>query len=131
MLIFPTEPADAHLSRRFDDWNMQDLAADFSARRFALLPGEIDESLIGDRFDETVSQQTERKAERADRFRHWNSLLDFLVRKRAAGTDSTIIHERPACYLFCSVSDRDCWSAEASISPQMAYAQFRDLGAGT
>jgi hypothetical protein len=42
VLIFPAEAADAHLSGGFDDGDLENLAADFFVRRFALLLGQID-----------------------------------------------------------------------------------------
>ena len=67
MLVFPAKPAYAHLSGRFYNGDLEDLAADFSMRRFALLLGEIQEGLIGKRLDETIAQQIQRKAKGPDR----------------------------------------------------------------
>ena len=81
MLVLPTEPTYAHLSGRFHDRNLENLSADFPMGRFALLLGEIDEGLIGNGLDEAISQQIQRKAQRPDRLRLWNSLLNLIVRK--------------------------------------------------
>ena len=115
MLVFPTEPAYAHLSGRFHDRNLENLSADFPMRRFALLRGEIDEGLISNRLDEAISQHTQRKAKRPDVFCLWNSLLNFLVGKSSVGTNSTIIYQRPARDHFGSVRDWDFRIMEMSI----------------
>ena len=67
MLIFPAEAAYAHLSRRFHDGDIENLTADFPMRRFALLLGKINESLIGNGLDETIAQKIQGEAKRADR----------------------------------------------------------------
>jgi hypothetical protein len=99
--------------------------------RFALLLGEIDERLIGNRLDEAISQQIQRKAQRPDRLRLWNSLLNLIVRKSSVWTNSTIIYERPTRNHFGSVSDRNVRIAEVALWALMADAYFRDLGRGT
>ena len=122
MLVFPTEPAYTHLSGRFHDRNFENLSADFPMRRFALLHGEIDEGLISNRFDEAISQQTQRKAKRPDVFCLWNSLLNFLVGKSSVGTNRAIIHQRPARDHFGSARDWDFRIMEMSVWPLMANA---------
>ncbi len=87
-----------------------------------MLLGEIDEGLIGNRLDEAISQQIQRKAKRPDRLCLRNLLLNLIVRKSSVGTDSTIIHERPVRDYFGSVSDRDFRIAEVSLWPLMADA---------
>ena len=82
MLVFPTEPAYAHLSGRFHDRDLENLSADFPMRRFALLRGEIDEGLISNRLDEAISQQTQRKAKRPDRFLSLELALEFPCREK-------------------------------------------------
>src|ERR1700745_1962534 len=130
MLVLPTEPAYAHLSRRFYDRDLEDLAADFSVRGFALLLGEIDEGLIGDRLDEAISQQVQRKAKGPNRFCLRNSLLNLVVRKSSVGANRAIIHERSAADHLGSMIDRDVRIAEVSVRSLMADAQFGDLGGG-
>ena len=130
MLVFPTEPAYAHLPRRFYDWDLKDLAADFPVRGFALLLGEIDKGLVGDRLDEAIAQQIQRKAKRPDRFCLRNPLLNFVVRKSGVGANRAIIHERPAADHFGSMIDRDVRISEVSVWSLMADAQFGDLRSG-
>jgi hypothetical protein len=122
VLVFSAEPTYAHLSRRFHDGDLEHLAADFPMRRFALLLGEIDESLISNSLDETIAQQIQRKAKRPDRFCLRNSLLNLVVGKRAVGANRAIIHERPANDHFGSVSNRDFRIAEVSVRPLVADA---------
>jgi hypothetical protein len=55
VLVFPTEPAYAHLSGGFHDGDLENLSADFPMCRFALLLSEIDEGLIGNRLNEAIS----------------------------------------------------------------------------
>src|SRR5258708_35595908 len=57
VLVFPAEPPHAHLSGSFDDWHTKDLAAAFAMRRLALWLGKVQESLIGNGFDEAVTQK--------------------------------------------------------------------------
>ena len=122
MLVFPTEPTYAHLSRRFHDGDLKDLTADFPMRRLALLLGEIDQGLIGDCLDETIAQQIQRKAKRPDRFCLGNSLLNLVIRKSSVGANRAIIYQRPANDDFGSVSNRDFRIAEVSVRPLMADA---------
>jgi len=56
MLVFPSETAYTHLSGRFHDGDIQNLTADFSVRRFALLLGKINKGLIGNGLDEAIAQ---------------------------------------------------------------------------
>ena len=77
------------------------------------------------------NEEIQRKAKRPDRLCFRNSLLNLTVRNSGVGTNSAIIQQRPASDDFGSVSDRDFWSAEVSLWPQMADAQFRYLGGGT
>src|ERR1700736_1291945 len=127
MLIFPAEAAHAHLSGRFHDGNIENLTADFSMRRFALLLGKINERLIGNGFNEAIAQEIQREAECADRLGLWNAFLNFLVGKRRIGTNGAIIHQRPAGNDLCSVADWDVGSAKASVRPPMTDPQFRHL----
>jgi hypothetical protein len=60
------------------------------------LLGEVDEGFIGNRFDKAISQQAQRKAKRPDGLTLWNSLLNLLVGKSSVGTNSAIIHQKPA-----------------------------------
>jgi hypothetical protein len=122
VLVFPSEATYAHLSRRFHDRDLEDLAADFPMRRLALLLGEIDQGLIGNGFDETIAQQIQGKAKRSDRFCLRNALLNFVVRKSGVGANRAIIHERPACDYFGSVSNWDFRIAEVPVWPLMADA---------
>src|ERR1700747_601632 len=130
MLVLPTEPAYADLSRRFYDRDLEDLAADFAMRGFALLLGEIDERLVGERLDEAIAQQIQRKAKRPDRFCLRNPLLNLVVRKSSVGANRAIIHERPAADHFGSMIDRDVRISEVSVRSLMADAQFGDLRSG-
>ncbi len=54
MLILPTEAADSGLAGGFDHRDIKNLTADFVMAFLALLPGEVEESLIGNGFDETI-----------------------------------------------------------------------------
>ena len=81
MLVFPTEPAYAHLSGRFHDRNLENLSADFPMRRFALLRGEIDEGLISNRLDEAISQDSE-KGETSGCFLSLELALEFPCREK-------------------------------------------------
>ena len=116
MLIFPAEPAHGHLSGRFDDRDLEDLAADFPMGGFALLLREIDERLIGDRLNKAVAQQIQRKAKRADRLCVRYALLNFLVRKSGVGANGAVIHERAAGDYFGAVSDGD-FRIDGSVRP--------------
>src|SRR6202166_4398973 len=127
MLIFPAEAAHAHLSRRFHNGHIENLAADFPMRRFALLFGKINERLIGNGLNEAIAQKIQRQPECADRLGLWNAFLNFLVRKRPIGANGAIIHQRAASNDLCSVSDWDVGSAKAPVRSLMTDPQFRPL----
>ena len=96
MLILPTEPPDPGLARGFHDGNIQHLTADFAVRGLALVPGKINKSLVGKRFDEAVAQEIQRNARGPDCFGVGNPLLNFRVGERAAWTNGAkITRERP------------------------------------
>jgi hypothetical protein len=88
----------------------------------ALLLGEIDEGLIGNRLDEAIPQQIQGKAKRPDRLGLWNPLLNLIVRKSGIGANSAIIHQGPARDHVGSVSDRDFRIAEVPLWPLMPNA---------
>src|SRR5438445_10145623 len=120
MLVFPSETAYTHLSGRFHDGHIQNLTADFSVRRFALLLGKINKGLIGNGLDKAIPQKAQRKAQRADRLGFRNAFLNFLVRKSLVGADGAIIHKRAAVDDLGSVGDRDVGSAKPPVRSQMA-----------
>jgi hypothetical protein len=122
VLIFPPEPAYAHFPGGFYDWDLENLSADFPMGRFALLLGEIDESLIRERFNEAIPQEAQRKAKCTDRLCVWDSLLNLVVLKGSIGTNSAIIYQRPAGDYLGPVSNRDFRVAEVSLWPLMPNA---------
>jgi len=124
VLVFPAKPAHAHLSEGFDDGDLEDLSADFAARRLALLRGKIDKSLIGNRFDDAVPQQIQGKAKRSDCLCVRNALLNLRVGRSGVGANRPIIHQGPAGNFFDSASDRDFGIAEVSVWRLMTGSQF-------
>jgi hypothetical protein len=87
--------------------------------RLALLLGEIDESLLRERFDEAIPQEAQRQAKCTDRLCLRNPLLNLVVLKGSVGTNSAIIYERPAGDYLGPVSNRDFRIAEVSLWPLM------------
>src|SRR5712691_10739987 len=81
LLILPTESPNPGLSRGFHDGNIERLAADFAVRGLALSAGKINKSLVGNRFDEAVSEQIQRYARGPDCLGVGNTLLNLRVRK--------------------------------------------------
>jgi len=130
VLIFPTEAADAHLSGSLHDGDVENLAADFLVRGFALLLGEIEKSLIGDGFDVAVSQHAvsgetdeargwSRFRGRAPGFpyrgrRHWGKWRDR-VHERAAG-DGFGRRARSGCRECGSVRRVRLWPTRNSVT---------------
>jgi membrane-associated HD superfamily phosphohydrolase len=95
---------------------------DAERQRYEALRTYFTAGMDNNRFDEAISQQTQRKAKRPDVFCLWNSLLNFLVGKSSVGTNSAIIHQRPARDHFGSARDWDFRTMEMSIWPLMANA---------
>jgi hypothetical protein len=89
-----------------------------------LLRRKIDESLIGDGFDEAISQQVQGDAKRPDCLCVRNALLNLSVGKSAVGTNRAIIHQGPGGNDLGSVSDRDFGIKEVSVWRLMADSQF-------
>src|SRR5580692_9128052 len=127
VLVFPAESAYAHLPRRFHDGYTENLAANFPARRFALLLGKVDERLVCNSLDEPISQQVERKTKRSDRLRLWNSFLNFGAGKSRIRADRAIVHKRSPGDHFGAMRDGNFRVAKAAVRSLMADAQFSHL----
>ena len=127
MLVFPAEPPDSRLSGGFDDRNVKHLAADLAVGARALLPGNVNQRLVGNGFHKAITQKIHREAESTDSLSIGNALLNLRVRESRIRADGAIIHKRSAGDDFCSASDRDVWILETPIRSPMSHAQFRDL----
>src|SRR5258708_16826695 len=127
VLILPTDPPNASLSGGFHDGNIEHLAADFAVRGLALVAGKINQSLVGDRFDEAVAQEIQRDARGPYCFGVGDTLLNLRVRERPAWTNGAKIHERAGGDGLGSMSDGDFRVLETLVRSQMPDAQFGDL----
>ena len=127
MLIFPTEPPDARVPRRFHDRDPQHLSVDPAARGPALLAREVDQRLLGDRFHQTVPEQIEGESRRADGLRVGYPLLNLRVGERGIRADGPIVDEGAAGDDDRAPGNRDVCIAELSIGAQVTDAQFADL----
>src|SRR5207245_2052023 len=131
VLVLPPEAPDAGVSRGFHDRDPEHLAADLAMRALALLAGDVDEGLIGNRFDESIPQEVQRQAVRPDRLRLGHPLLDLGVGKRGVRTDGAIIDERAARDDLASMRDGEVRISETPIGSSMPHAQLRDLARAT
>src|SRR2546428_13773037 len=115
MLVFPAEPPDSRLSGGFDDRNVKHLAADLAVGAHALLPGKVNQSLVGNGFHKAITQKIHREAESTDSLSIGNALLNLRVRESRIRAVGAFIHKGSAGADFCSASDRDVWIMETPI----------------
>src|SRR5260370_3132405 len=127
MLVFPAEAADSGLAWRFDDGNVEDLAANLVVAFLTLFPGKVGESLVRDGFDKSIAEHVQRNA-KGGNF-HWvrYSFLNLRAGKGGIGTDRPIIHQRTVLDDFRSARDGYLWIHELAVGSTMADAQFRHL----
>ncbi len=83
MPILPAETTDSHLSERFYDGCLCRLPTGLPSRGFALLSSEIDKSLVDDSVDESVTEQAQGYARRADCLGIGHALLDLRARSES------------------------------------------------
>jgi hypothetical protein len=62
-------------------------------RARALCACQVDQCLICDRFDETVSQQIQRKARRAHVLARGHAFMDLGIGEGPIGADRAIVHQ--------------------------------------
>jgi len=127
VLILPAETPDTHLSRRLCDRYLNDLATDPSARGFALLLREIDKSLIRDRLDECITEQTHAHASGADGLGIGDSLLNFRTGEGAVRTDGAVVYKGAAGYDLSAVRNRNLGTLEVPIMAQVTDAYLGHL----
>jgi hypothetical protein len=127
VLVLPAKFADRAPAGSFEDWNVEHLAADFALARLALAAREIEKSLIGDGFDESVTEKIEGDAKRADVFGIRHTLLNLVVRKSGVRTDGAIVDEGTAFDDLGSIRDGDFRILKVAARIEMSHAQFRHL----
>src|SRR6202008_2752950 len=127
----PAETTDSHLSGLFCDRHLRHLATDPAVRGLALLFSEVDERLIGERLDETVSKQTHRHANRVHRLGIGYTLLNFRGGKSRVGTDGTIVDKGAARNDLGAVSNRNPRILEVASAVQVAHTKLGYLARAT
>src|SRR5260370_4948746 len=127
MLVFPAEAADSGLAWRFDDGNVEDLAANLVVAFLTLFPGKVGESLVRDGFDKSIAEHVQRNAKGANFLRVRHTFLNFRAGKGGIGTDRSFIHQRTVLYDFRSARVGYLWIDELAVGSTMADAQFRHL----
>ena len=95
----------------------------------ALIAGEIDERLVGERFDEAVAEEADGDACGANGLGFRHAFLNFGVGKGGAGADGTIVDEGAAGDDFGAAGDGDAGIDEAAIRSEVPDAEFGDLAA--
>src|SRR5713101_6200128 len=126
LLVFPSETADAGLAGGFNDGNVEDLATDFAVL-LTLIFGEVHESLIRDGFDESIAQNVQRYAERADFFRVRDAFLNFRAGKSGIGADGTVVHQGAALDDLRAAGDGNLRVHELTVGSCMSDPQFGHL----
>src|SRR3981189_1444180 len=77
VLGFPAEAAYPGLAGSLEAGSVDDLAANLFVVFLALVLGEINKSLIGDGFHESIAENVQRNAEGTNVLRIWNAFLNF------------------------------------------------------
>src|SRR5271168_1205065 len=123
VLVLPAEAADAILSRRLQNWDLDGLAVNLAVRRLHLLGGDRQQRVVVDRFDEAVSKRVERPPQRPDIFRFRYMFLRL-------GNDRAIIDERTSADAAGAIVDGDRGVDKIAVRIGVADAQLGEL-AGT
>src|SRR5579864_215386 len=120
MLILPAKAADAHGSRCFEHRDFNRLALNHSVAFFWLLSGNVEQSLIIDRFDESVTQRVQHSAQSADVLGGRQMLLGLR-------TDRTIIDDGTAGNRVLAVVDENGGIDEIAHIIEVPGAHLGDL----
>ncbi len=93
----------------------------------ALRARDLDQRLIGDGFHQTVAQQVEGPARRANGLGVGHPLLNLGVRERRVRANGPIVDERATGNGNGAARDRDVGVAKPPIGSQMTHPQLGDL----
>ena len=118
MLILPTEPADAGLSERFQDRNLDRLTLDCAITETRLYARDIDQRFVVDSFNGAIAQRAERGAQSTAVLCVGHMLLHIRA-------DGPVVNKRAP--RDCASMDRHRRVHEVSVIVSVADTNFRDL----
>src|SRR5258708_37641712 len=120
MLVLPAEAPDARLAGRFEDWNLDRFAVNSPVGALRLRCGNREQRAVVNRFDESIPQRVERRAQCPDVFRNRYVLLRLR-------NDSPVVNDGAADDLIRSVVDRHYGIHEGAALISMSDSQLGKL----
>ena len=120
MLVFPAETPDTRLACCLQNRHLDGFAVDPARADFGLACGDCQQRAVVDRFDESISQSVERRAQCPNILGDWNVFLGLR-------DDGAIIHYGTAGNLVSATVDWHRGINEVAVCVAMADPQLGEL----